>query len=144
MLARFAGAEAPLLHRGALLMRRLRSPIGVIPRGFADHRRVDAKHYRAYCLAIQAAWGPLPEIALPALREAGRVAVELERLSHDLEAARARTRRRDASRVRRQQFALREQLGRLERRIEELAMRQNGHRDPLADVKRAVQAAKLR
>ena len=126
-------------------MRRLRSPIGVIPRGFADHRRVDAKRYRAYCLAIQAAWGPLPAVALPTLREAGRAAVELERLGGDLEAARARARRRDAARIRRQQFMLREQLGRLERRIEELATRPNGHeRDPLADVKRAVAAARKR
>ena len=65
-------------------MRRLRSPIGVIPRGFPDHRRADALRYRACYLAIQAQWGPLPAVALPTLREAGRAAVELERLGFDL------------------------------------------------------------
>ena len=102
-------------------MRRLRSPIGVIPRGYPDHRRSTARRYRDYCLVIQRQYGPLPDVALPALREAGRCAVELERLATDLEAARARRRLRDVRRIARQQFAAREQLQRLERRIEELA-----------------------
>lgn len=102
-------------------MRRLRSTVGAIPRGFPDGRRADARRYREYCLAIQKQYGPLPDVALPTLREAGRAAVELERLGADLEAARARRRLREANRVRRQQFALREQLQRLERRLEELS-----------------------
>jgi hypothetical protein len=102
-------------------MRRLRTPIGAIPRAFKDHRRPDAKRYRAYCLAIQEQWGPLPAIALPTLREAGRIAVELERLGADLELARARKQRREAARIGKRQFMAREQLGRLERRLEELA-----------------------
>lgn len=102
-------------------MRALRSPIGVIPRGFPDHRRAEAQRYRAYCLAIQSQWGPLPAAALPTLREAGRISVELERLGTDLEQARGRNRRRDASRIRRQQTSLRSQLVTFERRIEELA-----------------------
>ena len=122
-------------------MRRLRSPIGVIPRGFQDHRKADALRYRAYCLAVQAQWGPLPAVALPTLREAGRAEVELKRLGHDLEAARSRNRRRDATRVRKQQFMLREQLARLERRLEELSTQPHGHGDPLANVRRAVAEA---
>ncbi len=102
-------------------MRALRSANGVIPRGFRDHRKADARRYRAYCVAIQAQWGPLPAVALTTLREAGRAAVELERLGLDLETARGRKRRQDAARIRRHQFMLREQLGRLERRLEELA-----------------------
>lgn len=102
-------------------MRRLKSPIGVIPRGFADHRRADARRYREYCLAIQEQYGPLPAIALPSLREAGRVAVELESMAGDLQEAHKRKQRRAASRIRRQQFAHREQLARLERRLAELA-----------------------
>ncbi len=106
---------------------------------------MEAKRYRAYIEAVEAAWGPLPPVARIVLREAGRAAVELERLGMDLEAARRAHRRADASRVRRQQFMLREQLGRLERRIEELAGRQNGHAsDPLAELKRAVEAARER
>jgi hypothetical protein len=120
-------------------VRRLASPVGVIPRGFPDHRTMDAKRYRTYCLAQQAAWGPFPAIALPTLREAGRAAVELERLGHDLEAFRLRNRRREAARTRKQQFMLREQLARLERRLEELSTK-DAH-DPLGAVERAVQAA---
>lgn len=119
-------------------MRRLRSPIGAIPRGFLDHRTASAQRYRGYCVAIQAQWGPLPAVALPTLREAGRAAVELERLGHDLELARGRNQRRDAARIRRQQFMLREQLGRLERRLEELSVSNKRGADPLADVRRAV------
>jgi hypothetical protein len=102
-------------------MRRLTSPIGVIPRAFTDSRRPDAIRYRRYCLNVQAQWGPLPAVALPTLKEAGRAAVELDRLNQDLEAARGRNRRRDAARLRKQIFMLREQLARLERRLEELA-----------------------
>ena len=122
-------------------MRRLRSPVGVIPRGFPDHRTADAKHYRTYCLAMQAQWGPLPAVALPTLREAGRVAVELERLGLDLETARGRHRRQDAARIRRHQFMFREQLGRLERRIEALAVTRAGQSDPLTAVRQAVAEA---
>src|SRR5438093_2827519 len=107
-------------------MRRLRSPIGVIPRGFSDHRRADARRYREYCITVQQQYGPLPAIALPTLREAGRAAVELERLATDLETARTRRRVRDARRIARQQFATREQLQRLERRLEELSDSRRG------------------
>jgi hypothetical protein len=118
---------------------------GRIPRAFPDHRRVEAQKYRHYVEAVEAHWGPLPAVAQVVVREAGRAAVELERLGMDLEAARRGNRRGDASRVRRQQFMLREQLGRLERRIEELAGRRTGQTaDPLADVKRAVEAARKR
>lgn len=102
-------------------MRRLKSPQGAIPRAYPDHRRADALRYRSYCLAVLAQWGPLPAVALPTLREAGRAAVELGRLSEDLERARARRRRADMARARKAAFMLREQLVRLERRLEELA-----------------------
>ena len=126
-------------------MRRLRAPIGAIPRGFTDHRSVAAKKYRVYCLAIQAQWGPLPAIALPTLREAGRAAVELERLGHEHELAIARKQRREAGRITKRQFMLREQLARLD-----WTYLSGGHgnvgakadiefyRDFLADLKRAV------
>ena len=123
-------------------MRALSARKGVIPRGYPDHRRAEAWRYRAYCTAIQAAWGPLPPVALLALREAGRIAVELERLGNDLETARRRKRRKDASRIRRQQTSMRAQLLNYERRIEELAAaRRATHVNPLADVHRAVAEA---
>src|SRR5436190_12480662 len=99
-------------------MRRLRTPIGAIPRAYKDHRSIAALRYREYCLAIQQQWGPLPAIALTTLREAGRAAVELERLGLDLELARARKQQKLASRIRKQQFMLREQLNRLESKLE--------------------------
>ena len=124
-------------------MRALRSPIGKIPRAYKDHRSLVALSYREYCLNAQAQWGPLPPIALSTLREAGRAVVELERLGLDLEVARARKQRRDATRIRKQQFMLREQLQRLERRLEELAPPRTSSAQ-LHAVQRAVQEANRR
>src|SRR5262249_42470914 len=97
------------------------SRIGVTPRGFADHRRKEARRYLAIIDAYQQEYGPLPPIAVPTLREAGRAAVELERLGLDLETARARKQRREATRIRKQQFTLREQLARMENRLKDWA-----------------------
>jgi hypothetical protein len=102
----------------------MRALSGAVPRAFRDHRTHDGRAYRAYCRGVTARLGELPPDALPTLREAGRCAVELERLGFDLEAARARRRppgRRDASRIRRQLVTLRTQLVTLERRLEEHA-----------------------
>jgi hypothetical protein len=120
-------------------MRRLSSPVGVIPRAFPDGRGVEARKYREYCIEIQKAWGPLPMIAMTTLREAGRSFVELERLGFDLESARRRKRVREARTIRKQQFMLREQLARLERRLEELGATRKA--DPLRAVHRAIEAA---
>jgi hypothetical protein len=106
-------------------MRALRTPIGAVPRVFTDHRRGVAKRYREYCIAFQEQWGAVPRAGLPTLREAALAAIELERLAKDLEDARRRNRRRDAIRVRKQQFMLREQLQRLERRLQELTERRS-------------------
>lgn len=100
-------------------LKRGRGP--AIPRAFKDHRTHAGRAYRAHLAALIARLGQLPADAAPTLREAGRAAVELERLGQDLETARARHRQRDAARARRAQFMLREQLVRLERRLEELA-----------------------
>jgi hypothetical protein len=53
--------------------------------------------------------------------EAGRLAVELQRLSAALDEAVARKRRRDTSRLRRQLTVVRTQTWTAERRLEELA-----------------------
>ena len=102
-------------------MRRLSAPIGAIPRAFKDHRRPDAKRYKEACIAVQEQYGPVPRFLLPMLREYGRAVVELERLGFDLELARARKQRREAARIRKQQFMLREQGARLLNRFEQLA-----------------------
>lgn len=97
-------------------------PCGVaIPRGLRDHRTPDGRRYGTYLVALLARLGPLSSDARPTLVEAGRCAVELEHLAEELEQARARRRRRDMNRIRRSQFACREQMLRLERRLEELA-----------------------
>jgi hypothetical protein len=77
--------------------------------------------------------GPLPPDALPTLCEAGRAVVELEQLGRELEGARQCENQREANRIRRAQFALREQLGRLEERLEEKATKAN-HRGDLAQA----------
>ena len=115
-------------------------PGGVrIPRAFADHRTVAGHRYRAYTTAILARLGPLSADGMVTLREAGRVVVELELLSEDLEAVRKD--RRAAERIRRRQFALREQLGRLEGRLESLTAQRRPAADPVAAVHAAVQRA---
>jgi len=60
-------------------------------------------------------------VRVPWLREAGVLSVELFRLGAALEAALSRRRQREASRYRRAAFAAREQLGRIEDRLTELA-----------------------
>jgi hypothetical protein len=102
-------------------MRALRCTAGVIPRAFANHRTPEGHAYRAYLGAILGRLGPLPPSARPWLREAGVLSVELFRLGQALEAALSRHRQREASRYRRQAFAAREQLARIEDRLAELA-----------------------
>jgi hypothetical protein len=102
-------------------VRALRQANGVIPRAFPDSRRRVARVYRQYCVSIQKAWGPLPDIALPTLREAGRTVVELERLSSELERALARKRVTLVRRIRRSQLITRRSLWRLEQRLERFA-----------------------
>lgn len=108
---------------------------GAVPRAFRDHRTRAGRTYGHYVRAFAKRFGgTVPAHVRPTLLEAGRAVVELGRLGDDLERAVARNRRRDASRLRRQQFALREQLVRLERRLEELACRGQGAPRPTGPV----------
>lgn len=113
-----------------------------LPRAFKEHRGHVGHVYRRYLGALKARLGPLTADAEVTLREAGRTAVELERLGEDLERARSLRRVRDAARIRRSLFAHREQLVRLERRLEEVAGR--AKKDPMAAVHRAVRLAASR
>ena len=118
-------------------------PGGVrIPRAFANHRTRDGHLFRVYVLAKQAAIGPLPPHAEPTLKEAGRCVVELEHVARELEEAKARKRRRDIARLRKHSFMLREQLGRLEARLDSFGTHRRAN--PLAAVRRAVEAANQR
>jgi hypothetical protein len=118
-------------------MRRLSSTKGVVPRAYPDHRRREARRYRDYVENIQQQWGPLSPVALEVAKEAGRITVELERLSVDLEAATARKRRRDIGRIRRAQTTARAQRLHFERRIEELVATQ-GRKTSFAAAVRAA------
>jgi hypothetical protein len=99
----------------------MRALKGGIPRAFRSHKSPDGAAYGRYVRAILAQLGELPGSARPTLREAGRAAVELERLGFEQEQARTQRRRRDERRIRRQQVILRTQLLTLEKRLEELA-----------------------
>jgi hypothetical protein len=115
-------------------------PGGVrIPRAYKSHKSTDGYRYRVYVTALLARLGPLPAAATPTLREVGVLAVELEAMGRELEAARARSRRRDMSRLRRQMIPMRTQLMTLERRLEELAEPRTA--DPLDAVRQAVERA---
>lgn len=122
-------------------MRALR---GRIPRAYKSHKSPEGWAYREYVVALvrRCGWeAAIPAEARPTLREAGRLSVELAALGFELEAARARKRRRDVSRLRRQMVPMRTQLIKLEERLEALARTRNGHGDPLAAVRQAVMQA---
>jgi hypothetical protein len=110
-----------------------------IPRAFKNHKTPEGFAYAAYLTALMARLGPLPDDASPTLREAGRLAVELAAMGRELEAARARNRRRDVSRLRRGMVPMRTQLLTMERRLEELA-RGNGHGDLAQTLARRLRA----
>lgn len=127
-------------------------PGGVrIPRAFADHRTAAGYAYRVYITGLLARLGSLPPDASPTLREAGRLAVELEAMGRELDAARGRPTsargdskldqraRRDVARLRRQMVSMRGQLLAMERRLEELATG-NGHGDLALKFARRVSA----
>jgi hypothetical protein len=63
----------------------------------------------------------LPKSARPLLKAYGTCCVDLDALTIDLDTARARGRKREASRARRAMLPLRTQIQTLERRLEELA-----------------------
>ncbi len=102
----------------------MRALQGKIPRAFKSHRTPEGAAYGAYCRAKLKRLGPLPKDALPTLREAGVVVIELERLHRDAQSPR-RT-RLDRRRLRRETGILRSQLMTLERRLEEIA-KSDGH-----------------
>lgn len=115
----------------------MRALKGAIPRGCRDHRTRAGRTYTAYISALQARFGALPADAMTLAREAGRLAVDLERLSAGLEAAIVARRRRDQSRLRRAATAARGQLLTIEQRLEDRCRRPR--QNPLADVQRAVE-----
>ncbi len=59
-------------------MRALKPGGVAIPRAFRSHRTPDGYRYRVYVTALLARLGSLDQTALATLREAGRLAVELE------------------------------------------------------------------
>jgi hypothetical protein len=94
-----------------------------VPRSPLDHRTRAGRAYTAHVRALQAQHGDLPAYARPTLKAAALVAVDLDRLSGELDVALMRSRRRDVNRIRRQMVILRTQLVTLERRLEEIVTR---------------------
>lgn len=116
----------------------MRSLKGGIPRGYSDHRRPEARAYASYLRALVTRFGELPPDVTPLVREAGRLAVDLERLALALEAAVAARRRRDQARIRRQRTIALSQLLTLEQRLEERLARSRPKVSRLADHLRQV------
>ena len=99
-------------------MRALR---GGIPRAFKSHKTPEGEAYGDYCRALLARVGTLPRSAMPTLKAAGHLVVELDRLTTDLDTARQGRRKRDQNRIRRAMVIARTQLLNVEKRLEELA-----------------------
>lgn len=121
-------------------MARLSPKKAGFPRAYRDHRTRQARAYAAYVRRLRATLGPLPDSAALWLREAGRAAVELDRLSEGLEAARARRRVRLANGIRRQQNDLRQQLLDLEDRLANLAAPKDASRVTPEDAQARLRA----
>jgi hypothetical protein len=99
----------------------LRALKGGIPRAYRSHKTPEGRAYGGYVRSMLEHLGELPDHARPTLKAAGVAAVDLDSLTSDLEQARAKGRRRDQARIRRQLTILRTQMIALERRLEELA-----------------------
>lgn len=110
---------------------------GGIPRALPSHRTHEGAEYGRYCRAILKRLGPLGPEAMPTLRETGLVVLDLQRVRAELETARAKGRRQEGRRLRREQARLRLTLLSLERHLVGLAGT-NGHGQDLA---RAIAAA---
>lgn len=103
-------------------MRRL---IGAIPRAFRSHRSPEGALYRAFCEPYVTKFGGrIPPDARVLLRQAGRIAVDLERVNDELEAALKRRRMTTARRLRRQLAGMRSDLLRFTQRLDEMAAQQ--------------------
>ncbi len=109
----------------------MRKLAGGIPRAFKSHRTPEGAAYGAYCRAKLKRLGSLPEDALPTLREAGVVVIELGRLHRDAQSPR-RT-RLEHRRRRRETRTLRRDLVNLERRLEEIAKSNGKGFDPVTE-----------
>ena len=117
---------------------------GQIPRALKNHRTPKGFQYGEYLRAKVIRLGPLPADARPWLREAGLLTLALTELHREEEAARVLltapgvgSRKRAKVRVvlrqlERRGARLRSNLEAVERRLEDLAGRQNGQRQDLA------------
>ena len=102
-------------------MRALR---GAIPRAFKRQNTREGHAYGRYCRAKLAQVGPLPPDAMPTLKLAGVLNVEIDLVTEELQAPRLP--RAERRRLRRHLVILRSQFLTVERRLEEVAQR-NGH-----------------
>ena len=101
----------------------MRGLVGGVPRVWRSHKTPEGRAYGAYTRAVMARLD-LPRDAMPTLKAAGVIVVDLDRLAADLEQACSGRRRRDQNRIRRQMVTLRSQLVKLEERLELIAERQ--------------------
>lgn len=96
-----------------------------IPAAFADHRSGPGRLYMAVCQPIARAFGgTVPPEARPLLKAYGRLAVDVDRVNVELEAALTRRRLRDVRRYRRQLAGMNRDLLTFTARLEELVRAQ--------------------
>ncbi len=105
---------------------------GIMP-GFPDGRSMDGRAYRAFCVPfIEAFGGTVPAEARVLLRLAGRLSVHIEHVNAELERARARHRRRDVNRARRQLAGMTGDLLRMTSELRAMAAARPGEWGPHA------------
>src|SRR5687767_12837075 len=99
-------------------MRRL---TGGIPRAFPDGRRPEARQYAAHVRALVERFPRLPASARPLLQQSGLLAIDMARMTVDLNVQAARGRRREQARLRRSLAVARRQLMLIDRHLAALA-----------------------
>lgn len=102
-------------------MRALR---GAIPRAFRRHNTPEAFAYGRYTRAKLGQLGALPPSAMPTLKLAGVLSVEIDQVTEELQ--NVRLPRAEKRRLRRHLVILRSQFLSTEKRLDELA-KANGH-----------------
>ncbi len=90
-------------------------------RAFASHKTPEGRQYGSYTRGLLARLGQLPPGCGPVLKQAGRLAVEIDAMERDYDRLMARRRLTEARRLRRQLTGARMLLLRTEERLESIA-----------------------
>lgn len=118
----------------------MRGLSGGIPRAFQSHRTANGATYGRFLRGVLKRLGPLPEDAIPTLKELGRLTVDLDRLHDELQAALAKQDGKAARAIRSQRNQAQKQLRGLQRSVERMVPRRQSRPASIAELAAAKRA----